>query len=204
MSAVEVEKKFLLDDVQKQRLLEGAEPTGSKVITDSYLDSADYQLTKADYWLRVRDGAFELKAPFVSGSGSYEGTNRYRELTDTEDILTELKLPTEAGIESALATAGITAFCICQTERQSYQKEGFTIDIDSATYPGSDFTYAVAEIELLVDDESQADAVEERILAFANKHDLSMSGIVLGKIAAFLQVEALDHYRQLVEVGVLK
>lgn len=204
MAEIEIEKKFILSDAQKEALLEDAESVGEATIEDSYLDTESYDLTLQDYWFRLRDGLYELKAPLRSGAGSYEGTNRYRELTDIDAISSELGLNASNEIEVNLSESGIKPFITCFTKRKSYKKEGFKIDIDTATYENSDFTYSVAEIELLVEDESEADAAEERIIAFAKKYDLSTDQIILGKIAAYLKEENPDHYEKLVAAGVLK
>ena len=201
---VEVEKKFLLSDKQKTQLLDGAEFLYEKVITDSYLDDNSYSITKADLWLRQRDGVFELKAPLLSGSGSYDGANRYRELTTENEIVDELALSVDRPLKNELGRLGILPFVTCHTTRQSYSKEGFTIDIDSATYKNTDFTYSVAEIELLAEDESQADAFEERIMTFAKLYELETSSVVLGKIAAYLQRVKPSHYQALVNARVFK
>jgi len=201
---VEVEKKFLLSDEQKTQLLDGAEFLYEKVITDSYLDDNNYSITKADLWLRLRDGVFELKAPLLSGSGSYDGANRYRELTEDSEIVDELALSVDRPLKNELGRLGILPFVTSYTTRQSYAKQGFTIDIDSATYKNTDFTYNVAEIELLAEDESQADACEEHIMMFAKQYGLETNSVVLGKVAAYLQHERRGHYEALVKARVLK
>lgn len=203
---IEIEKKFLLTEVQKQRLLEGATPLGDKRVADSYLDTEDNRLTLADYWFRLRDGVYELKAPLKSGSGDYAATNRYRELTTEAEIATELQLDVTGGVdfETILARAGIAKFMTVYTNRSSYEKDGFHIDIDAADYEGSDFTYAVGEVERLIEDESQADVAEAEIFEFAQRFDLETDAVVLGKVAAYLKEQNPNHYAALQEAGVLK
>lgn len=201
---IEVEKKFSLTPEQRAALLDSSQSLGSTTIEDSYFDTEDYQLTSNDLWLRLREGEYELKAPLSSGSGSYEGTNRYHELTSIDEIRELLKLDSGIDFEEALSRAGLHRFVTCFTHRTSYLKDDFKIDIDKATYANSRFTHAVAEIELLVDDEAEADEADRRIIEFARQHNLTLDGMVMGKIAAFLQAELPAHYKKLVAAKVLK
>ncbi len=200
---IEIEKKFLLTDAQREALLSGAQELGRKLIEDDYFDTDDYSLTRNDLWFRRRDGAYELKAPLLSGSGSYFATNRYNEITDIHEIASRLGLSGD-NFEASLAGAGIKRFVTCFSDRTSYEKQGFHIDVDAATYRDTDFTYAVAEIELLVKDESEADDADRRIIEFAKGFNLTTDQVVMGKIAAYLQAEKPDYYTALVEAGVLK
>lgn len=200
---IEIEKKFALSDVQRKNLLNDARPLGRKVVEDDYFDTDDYRLTGHDLWLRKRDGAYELKVPLADGSGSYGGTNRYHELTEVTDIARELDV-NSIDFEQALSLAGITRFMTCYTDRTSYEKEGFHIDLDAASYRDTDFTHAVAEIELLIDDETKVDEADARIVAFAERFQLATDEVILGKVAAYLQHEKPAHYEALVAAGVLK
>ena len=199
---IEIEKKFLLTPAQQERLLSGAEELGSKRVEDSYFDTADYRLTLGDYWLRLRDGAYELKAPLKTGSGA-STTNRYNEITDIDEITRELGLPEDIDFDLALAQAGITRFITCHTDRISYEKQGFHIDLDAVSYLDTDYKYAVAEIELLIDSESEADAADQKIIEFAQGFDLSVDKVVLGKVLAYLQVEKPAHYNALAAARVI-
>ncbi len=201
---IEIEKKFLLSEHQQNDLLEGARELGVKLVEDSYLDTETFSLTTNDLWFRDRDGAYELKAPLLSGSGSYTATNRYNEITDTQEIARVLGLDTDLDFETSLSRAGIKKFMTVYTSRNSYEKQGFHIDIDSARYLDSSFEYAVAEIELLVTSESEADEAESQIIEFAKKFELITDQVVLGKVAAYLKAEKPAHYEALVNAGVLK
>lgn len=201
---IEIEKKFLLTDTEQQALLLGAHELGQKTVEDSYLDDDNYSLTTRDYWFRERDGAYELKAPLKSSNGSPTLTNRYNEITDIDAIRQELSLTDGIDLPSALSIAGIRRFMTCCTVRNSYEKQGFHIDIDTVTYADSTFKYAIAEIELLIEDESQANEAENRIVKFARSFDLTTDKVILGKVGAYLQAVEPDHYRALVEAGVFK
>lgn len=201
---IEIEKKFLLTATQQHDLLEGAREIEKKTVEDSYFDTVDYRLTTNDLWLRKRDGIYELKAPLKTASGS-SATNRYHEITDIDVIAAELGITLDGNdLEASLARAGVTVFLTYHTNRESYEKQGFHIDIDAAEYPGSDFRYALAEIELLVDDESQADAAEDKIIEFAQSFGLVTDQVILGKVVVYLQHERPEHYDALVRSGILK
>lgn len=201
---IEIEKKFLLTEQQRNDLLDGAEELGLKLVEDSYLDTDAFSLTANDLWFRERDGVYELKAPLTSGGGSYAATNRYNEITDVEEIAQVLGLDAGLDFESSLSHAGIKKFMTVFTSRNSYEKQGFHIDIDSATYLDSGFEYAVAEIELLVNSEAEADEADRRIIEFARSFELTTDQVVLGKVAAYLKAERPVHYQALVDAGVLK
>lgn len=200
---IEIEKKFLLTKIEEQALLQDAEELGQKIVEDSYLDTPDYSLTRRDLWFRERDGAYELKVPLKATGDTPAATNRYHELTDIDAIRQELSLDTTVGFEEALSLADITRFMTCYTNRRSYEKQDFHIDIDSVTYNDSDFTYALAEIEVLINNESQADEAENRIVDFARSFGLTTDQVILGKVGAFLKAERPEHYKILVDAGVL-
>ncbi len=202
MSAIEVEKKFLPSKEQLASLLEGAELVSEKVIQDSYFDDNAHKTTTQNYWLRLRDGKYELKAPFKSADSSSVKTNRYRELDTSEEIAEELGLDLQGSLAETLEAAGVRPFITHITTRQTYKKDGFTIDVDAAKYVDSDFTYNIVEIELLVADELEADTAEEKIVAYAKSHGLVTDQLILGKVGEFLKHEHPDHYQLLVETGV--
>jgi adenylate cyclase class IV len=201
---IEIEKKFLLTEAQQSDLLDGAQELGLKIVEDSYLDTDTFTLTTNDLWFRERDGAYELKAPLQSRNGSQTKTNRYNEITDMQEIAQVLGFDAELEFKTSLSRAGIKKFMTITTSRKSYERQGFHIDVDSATYPGSKFEYSVAEIELLINSESEADEADRRIVEFAEKFDLTTDQVVLGKVAAYLKAEKPDHYEALVNAGVLK
>lgn len=199
---IEVEKKFLLNSEDEARLIEGAELLSKKSIADTYYDTADYEVTLANMWLRQRGGAFELKVPLrVSDDRTVD---QFREITDQLQISQTLGLPAdEPDLAMVLKRMGYVPFMSPQTTRRTYRKDGFTIDLDSVTYEGSDFRYTIAEIEKLVDEEAEMPAAINDILSFAAKHDLVTDQFILGKVGAYLKSERPEHYQALVAVGIL-
>ncbi len=194
---IEIEKKFILSDEQKAALIKDAEFSGEKHIVDSYFDTDDFRLTLADIWFRARGGSFELKEPLHRGGSAK--SNQYYEHTDHKKIGEVLGFEETASLETAMEEQGIHSFVTCHTTRKSYRKDGFTIDIDTVTYDDSSFTYSLAEVELLIEDASQASVAEAQILEFAESHGLSTDKSIDGKIIAFLKVERPRHYALLVE-----
>jgi adenylate cyclase class IV len=204
MSDIEIEKKFLLTPDQEAALLTDAEELGQKVVEDIYFDTKTYDLTTHNQWLRKRDGAFELKTSLKTNTNSQSGAVYFRELTIPEEIADELGLSGGAALERELERGNIQPFMTVITNRTSYQKQGFHIDIDTATYGDSSFTYAVAEIELLIDNEADANTAEQHIITFAKKFNLTTDKIILGKVAAYLKTEDPTHYKVLERTGIFK
>ena len=200
MAMIEIEKKFLLTDNQLNKLLKGARFISKKVFKDVYFDTNDYKLTTQDYWLRLRENRYELKLPLTLFSASK--TNRYHEITDAKEVANALNLRDDIDLGEALSEAGIKDFITVITERSSYEKEGFHIDIDSATYVGSNFKYAVSEIELLIESEDGANLAEQKIIEFATRLGLTVDKVIYGKVLAYLHAEKHDHYEALVRAGV--
>ncbi|KAF4095944.1 thiamine-triphosphatase [Onychostoma macrolepis] len=92
---VEVERKFVCDAEIMGKLQDiGAECIGQRQFRDQYFDSPDFILTLKDFWLRCREGLWELKCPAVSGTTPDNDTEtlctRYREITSLPLIQSEV------------------------------------------------------------------------------------------------------------------
>src|SRR5208283_5011880 len=115
-----------------------------------YYDTIDFSLTLKDMWLRSRDANFELKIPVsISDKGFI---NQYKELTDEDSIKEHLNLQGNGLMNQVLADKKYSPFCILTTTRERFKKDSFSIDIDTVT--ANDFNYFIAEIELMVEKES--------------------------------------------------
>ena len=66
---IEVEIKVCITDAQKTELIKGAEFISEESLVDEYYDSVDFSLTTNGYWLRRRNGEFELKLPATKSGG---------------------------------------------------------------------------------------------------------------------------------------
>lgn len=197
----EVERKFHLTADEKERLLNGAQFIGEKQFVDIYYDTADYRLTRKDWWLRSRAGKWELKMRLRASADA--ATTQYDEKDKEPDIRKALNFPSNGTLEEMLRQYGYTPFCICTTTRRHYEKDIFGIDLDEATYEGTDFTYTITEIERTVEDPLQTEQAAAEILAFAHQHGLSLPS-VRGKILEYLRRIRPEHYQALVESGTVK
>lgn len=197
---IEVEKKFILNEQDKERLTEGAEFVNEKVFTDTYYDTQDFSLTTNDRWLRCRGGKFELKIPLHEGVGRL--ADQYDELENEPRIREVLGLPSVAeSFEGDLVKASLFPFCCCKTTRRKFKKGTFIIDLDVVDF--QDFTYNIGEIELMVHEKSEIKNAVEKIIIFANDQKLTPTP-VRGKIIEYLKRVKPDHYQALIRAGVVR
>lgn len=195
---IEVEKKFTLNDSDIDRITQGTEFLGEKSFTDTYFDTPDYSLTKADKWLRLRDDRFELKLPMNQGKGSSNRElDQYEELESEDLIKKALGLTQEGTLAKNLELNTHKPFATITTHRRKYKKGDFTIDLDVM-----DFGYSIGEIELMVNSQSDMKIALDRILAFAKEQHLSLAP-VRGKVIEYIKRNNSAHYKALKEAGVL-
>ncbi|MBI4032206.1 CYTH domain-containing protein [Candidatus Berkelbacteria bacterium] len=188
---IEVERKFLISDAEEVKLLEEATLIRERTFTDIYYDADDFRLTKKDHWLRQRDGKWELKAVVVP-------PDSYDEIEDEVAILQALQLP-QGTLQDRLDEAGVHPFCRITTTRRTYERDGFTIDLDSA-----DYGYRLLEIEQMVAREDQIQATIQAINGFAASFGINVGeGKVRGKIMEYLRRKSPRHLQLLVESGVV-
>jgi hypothetical protein len=155
MALLEVEAKFLCPPAL-EALIAAAAGAGypkRKKLVDSYFDAAppSFPLLRRDWWLRLRNEAWELKVPAVplpervralerssgAGEGSGRVVDRYVEVVDPAEIARHLAgaLPA-AGADAAAAAAaappaadfgalvralGLAPFATVTTQRRSYR-----------------------------------------------------------------------------------
>ncbi len=196
----EIEKKFHLSDDQQNRLLEGAEFISEKQISDTYFDDKNHTLTTKDWWLRNRNGNFELKTAL--NGHDMRIINQYEEITNDDEIRAKLNVGKTASLDEDLAAAGFVPFVNCVTTRRKYTNDGFTIDIDEVDYD-SDFEYNLAEIEITFEEESMRQQAINSILTFTKKHHLTDEP-VRGKVIEYLAQKRPNHYQALLDAGIIK
>lgn len=195
---IEIEKKFLLTQVQEKALKKGAKFLGEKVFTDTYFDNSDYELTKNDIWLRMRDKNAELKMPIEHDAKEQKvNFNRYEEFESDDEIRNILNIKKGTDIIHDFHAAGYRPVIVITTRRERYLKEGFQIDIDAC-----DFGYTIAEIELKVEGEEKMVEAEKKIIQFAKNHKLSLDS-VKGKVPEYLYRKSRAHYDLLMQEGIL-
>lgn len=189
---IEVEKKFILREGDKEQLIAGAELVGKKEYKDTYFDTDEYILGKSDKWLRSRNNQFELKIS-VNPDRS---VNQYRELYSEDEIRQALDLPKKKTLAEDLASAGYKPYGSWVVNRTTYKRGDFKIDFDEM-----DYGYQMVEIELNVNTEAEVPKVAQKILDFVRECGLDMS-IVPGKNEAYLKKHDPKHYQALVEAGI--
>ena len=201
---IEVERKFKLDEAEKESLLAGAIFVGEKTFTDAYFDTEDFTLSKNNIWLRKRDKEFQLKLPVLQGEKLQ--TTQFQEISGAEKIREIFAVAPVLDFETDIKAFGYEIFCRLKTTRRKYQKEGLTIDLDVATsdLPGEqDFCYQVAEVELLVENKTETFQATEKIENFAKKNQLKAENI-RGKVAEYLFQKKPKHFAALVEAGIVE
>lgn len=196
---IEVEKKFILNDQDKERLTKGAQFLNERVFTDVYYDTDIFSLTSKDNWLRSREGKFELKLPLHDGAKRL--ADQYDELEDEQKIREALYLPANGSLADNLAKTGYSPFCTCKTTRRKFKKEPFIIDLDIVDF--QDFIYNIGEIELMVNDKSEVDGAIGKIMTFAKEQNLTIAP-VRGKVIEYLKRAKPNHYQVLVQAKVVK
>merc|ERR1719309_1902601 len=115
---IEVEQKFQVTDDYRSRL----EDAGASMVRpptlmkDVYWDTEDLVLLTKDWWLRQRDGAWELKvsvSPTNTDSSFSDGLTTYREVTEDEAVRDTLR---EAGVDTQLEQLVVMARVACTRE----------------------------------------------------------------------------------------
>jgi len=196
---IEAEKKFILNEQDKERLTKNAEFLNERVFTDIYYDTEFFSLTSNDRWLRSREGRFELKISLHEGVERL--ADQYDELEDEQKIRETLNLSSNGNFTDDLAKAGYSPFCTCKTTRRKYKKEPFIIDLDIVDFQS--FTYTIGEIELMVNSKSEVESAIGKIMIFAKEQGLTIAP-VRGKVIEYLKRVKPNHYQALVQAGVVK
>lgn len=194
---IEVEKNFDLRPGDKEKLIEAAKFLGKKTFTDIYYDTEDFQLTTKDFWLRQRDGNWELKMP-LNGTAANRDTDQYRELESEKEIALALELPGKSPLQKEIQDMGAKPFAAILTNRERYQKGNFHLDFDEM-----DFGFRTFEAELMVENESEIPAAEQKIIDFAREYGID-SAPGAGKVIEFLKLRHPAHYRALQKAGVIR
>lgn len=196
---IEVEIKFILNNEDTKHLIGDADFLRERVFTDIYYDTDGFSLTSRDRWLRSREGRFELKCPVYQKAERL--ADQYEELGDEQKIREVLNLSAKGSLTDDLARNGYRPFCSCKTTRSKYKKGLFVIDLDIVDF--QDFTYNIAEIELMVNEKAEIEGAIHDILSFAGKRKLIIAP-VRGKVVEYLKRKRPDHYHVLVLAGVIE
>jgi len=197
---LEVEAKFTFTPEQKQRLIAGAKFLKHHTYHDVYYDTVDYRLTLQDWWLRNRNGTWEIKVsrPGQERNWTKRVVDQYDEITDEQSIIKKISLPADQLTADSLAANSYTPCCDITTERDYYQHGDFTLVFDEM-----DFGLTMGELELMVAGHDDGDAAKEKINQFLTAYGMSSDGSGAGKVVIYLQRFKPDHYRALQNAGYL-
>lgn len=196
---IEIEKKFILNEQDKERLIKNAQFLNERVFTDIYYDTEFFSLTSKNKWLRSSEVKFVLKLPLHNGAERL--ADQYDELGDKQETREALNLPSNKSLADDLVKAGYSPFCTRKTTRRKYKKETFIIDLDIVDF--QDFTYNIGEIELMVNDKAEIEGAIEKIMIFAKEQNLTIAP-VRRKVIEYLKRVKPNHYQALVQAGVVK
>jgi thiamine-triphosphatase len=194
----EVEKKVAVSETVLKGIEQQGTFLGTKMITDTYFDTEDHRFTTNDIWLRERNCQFELKIGIRGMRGSID---HYEEIKSEREILKKLGLETARDLQKALAKAQIYPYATLQTIRRKYQIGQFCIDLDLAYF--DDFIYRIAEIELLVSDQTKISQAEEDLEKFVEEMGFNNTAPIQAKLIAYLYEKQRGHYDALVEAGIV-
>lgn len=201
---IEVERKFLPPADGLDNLLKGFVASPTITNDDKYFDTADYLLTARNWWLRMRNGKFELKIAQKQEQNGFP-TDVFDELETDDQIYAALKITkTNAGIAEDLTVAGYVPFAHLTTDRTKYSNDTMILDIDhvaSLLDDATPFSYDLLEIEVMVETEEEVTAAQEIIYAFAAARGL-VTGYTPGKVLAYLKQCRPEQYEVLRTNGI--
>ncbi|XP_049624384.1 thiamine-triphosphatase [Suncus etruscus] len=206
---IEVERKFVPGPRTEQRLRElGASLEHQLTFRDSYYDTPELGLMRADHWLRLREGSgWEFKCPGAAAGTSGPHTE-YLEVTTEPAIVARLcevlgaVAPAEEGMAGVLGPLRLREVASFVTQRSSWKlalpgsPRGALLRVDLDT---ADFGYAVGEIEALVPKEAEVPAALEEILNLSNMLGVPAQEKAPAKLIVYLQRFRPQDYLQLLK-----
>lgn len=208
---IEVELKFVPGPCTEQRLRElGASLERQLTFRDSYYDTPELDLMRADHWLRLREGSgWEFKCPGAGAAAGRSGQNTaYLEVTTEPAIVARLcevlgaVVPAEEGVAGVLGPLRLREVASFVTQRSSWKlalsgsQRGALLRVDLDT---ADFDYAVGEVEALVSEEAEVPAALEEILNLSNMLGVPAQEKAPAKIIVYLQRFRPQDYQQLLK-----
>ncbi len=186
---IEIEKKFKYTEADKSVFTKGATLQGTKTFTDVYFDDKDFSLGKRNFWLRKRGDKFELKIPSKHFSTQMD---IYEEITSEDEIKNALGFVSRKSLTDLLIDLGFQIFCECKTTRETYIKDDITLDLDLADF--GNFTFSLGEAEILVENESEIEQAQQRIMSFMEESGISETKTE-GKIYEFMKSNDPKRYK---------
>ncbi|XP_007949440.1 thiamine-triphosphatase [Orycteropus afer afer] len=206
---IEVERKFIPGPATEERLQElGSTLEHQITFRDSYYDTPELRLMRADHWLRQREGSgWELKCPGAAGvSGPH---TEYMELTAEPAIVAKLcevlgaEVLGAGGMAAVLGPLGLQEVASFVTKRSAWklvllgaEELPLRVDLDTA-----DFGYAVGEVEALVHEEAEVPTALEKIHSLSSLLGVPAQEKPPAKLIVYLQRFQPQDYELLLEVN---
>lgn len=199
----EVEKKLQLTMSQSLSLIEGFDMIDQIELTATYWKDGGLHLPLRDRWLRKRDDMWVLKVPTSLEAPTRRSSDKYREITDTEDIKQTLGIMgVSEDFEQDLVEFGYTPWFTISTVRNTYMSDDFPdIKIIRDT---TDFGYEIWEIEKCVGSQNEIEYAEKQILDFISSQGISSKGYVRGKVHQYLYQFKKNEFDELANAGIMK
>ena len=122
---IKVQKKFILNEQDKERLTKNADFLNERVFTDIYYDTEFFSLTSNDKWLRSREGRFELKLPLHEGVDRL--ADQYDELEDEQKIREALNLPSSGILQMIWQKLDIPHFVLVKPQEENIKKSHLSL-----------------------------------------------------------------------------
>uniref|UniRef100_A0A8C5V0M6 Thiamine-triphosphatase n=1 Tax=Microcebus murinus TaxID=30608 RepID=A0A8C5V0M6_MICMU len=206
---IEVELKFIPGPGTEERLQELGSTLEHRVtFRDTYYDTPELRLMRADYWLRQRDSGWELKCP--GAAGVLGPHTQYVELTAEPAIVAQLcevletEGPGDGGVAAVLGPMGLQEVASFVTNRSAWklvllgadEERPLRVDLDTA-----DFGYTVGEVEVLVHEEAEVPTALEKIHRLSNMLGVQVQETVPAKLTVYLQRFRPQVYQRLIEVN---
>ncbi|XP_066133593.1 thiamine-triphosphatase [Saccopteryx bilineata] len=207
---IEVERKFVPWPETEERLQElGGTLEHRVTFRDSYYDTPELSLMRADHWLRQRENSgWELKCPATTGVSGLH--TEYLELTAEPAIVARLyevlgaEVLGAGGVTAVLGTLGLQEVASFVTNRSAWklvlstadkEEPPLRVDLDTA-----DFGYAVGEIEALVHEEAEVPPALEKINKLSSMLGVLARERAPAKLIVYLQRFRPQDYQRLLEV----
>ena len=195
---IEVEIKCKPTTEQRAALLEGAAFLGEEQLTDVYYDSAQYELSVKDHWLRTRNDKFVLKIPAAACKLlEIQANTPKHEIEDEQEIRKVLKLSEQGSLQQALSVAGYNPLYTLTKTRKKYSKNCFIIDMDHITF-GS-LAFDLCEIETLIEKAEDVSCATQKLIEFAESHGIILEPVLGGLISLIKLINPI-HFEMLEKV----
>lgn len=179
-----------LSNEQQHRIFSGAVLVSEAKEAITFYDTDTYTLTTSNRWLHRVNDTVRLDVPLTTISDIPSVHSQYLSITDADDIRKAVRVPDEHGdFALDLFDSGYSAFCFASVVRRRFQKGDALIELHSAEYTDTDFTYSFASV-------SHPDVPHDKTTL--QKTQAVKSGIDMRIAAAYIQQERPEHYAVLV------